>query len=424
MCIHAKDDVWRGDRLYAGPMDRFRETALRRRALVPYEFPWTVPVVMYGSTLLIVGCAVAQRGFTRPWVLLLAAGLALAPILIFIIAGRKLNTFWTVACGLSAVALFLTWPPNVVDAAPFLLMFTVGEVGAMASVRVGLAATSACAALLVVAEQLHHLGIFSLYMMFFVLCGWMMGHILQLQQRLILQERAQQARIQEQAASDERRRIAREIHDVIAHSLSVTMLHLTGARRALQEDHDVDDAVAGLVDAERLGRQAMSDIRGTVGLLSAGPGGVEPMRLAPEPGIADIPDLVADFTAAGMSVESHIYGSGEAVSAGVGLALYRVAQESLANIAKHSPRSSAAVLLDITGSAASLTVSNDLAAGLRPDVCSGGGLTGMRQRIEMLGGVFHAGRAEDGWTVSASVPLESNGTECRSHRRKALWRHD
>lgn len=50
MCIHAKDDVWRGDRLYAGPMDRFRETALRRRALVPYEFPWTVPVVMYGST--------------------------------------------------------------------------------------------------------------------------------------------------------------------------------------------------------------------------------------------------------------------------------------------------------------------------------------------------------------------------------------
>ncbi|WP_236741393.1 sensor histidine kinase, partial [Mycobacteroides abscessus] len=215
-----------------------------------------------------------------------------------------------------------------------------------------------------------------------------------------------------------------EIHDVIAHSLSVTMLHLTGARRALQEDHDVDDAVAGLVDAERLGRQAMSDIRGTVGLLSAGPGGVEPMRLAPEPGIADIPGLVADFTAAGMSVESHIYGSGEAVSAGVGLALYRVAQESLANIAKHSPRSSAAVLLDITGSAASLTVSNDLAAGLRPDVCSGGGLTGMRQRIEMLGGVFHAGRAEDGWTVSASVPLESNGTDCRSRRRKVLWRHD
>ncbi|SHV09944.1 sensor histidine kinase yfiJ [Mycobacteroides abscessus subsp. abscessus] len=186
----------------------------------------------------------------------------------------------------------------------------------------------------------------------------------------------------------------------------------------------MDDAVAGLVDAERLGRQAMSDIRGTVGLLSAGPGGVEPMRLAPEPGIADIPGLVADFTAAGMSVESHIYGSGEAVSAGVGLALYRVAQESLANIAKHSPRSSAAVLLDITGSAASLTVSNDLAAGLRPDVCSGGGLTGMRQRIEMLGGVFHAGRAEDGWTVSASVPLESNGTDCRSRRRKVLWRHD
>lgn len=404
-------------------MDRLREWAYRRRALVPYEFPWTVPVVMYTGTLLVVGCAVVQRGFTRPWLLALAALVALAPILIFVIGGYKLGTFWSAACSLAGVALFLTWPPNVVDGAPFLLMFMIGEVGALASVRAGLLACGACVALLVVAEQLHHLGTLSLYNAFFVVVGWLIGHILQLQQRLLLQERAQQVRMQEQAASDERRRIAREIHDVIAHSLSVTMLHLTGARRTLQEDHDVDDAVAGLLDAERLGRQAMSDIRGTVGLLSAGPGGAEPMRLSPEPGISDIPDLVADFTAAGMSVESHIYGSGESVSAGVGLALYRVAQESLANIAKHSPSSSAAVLLDINGSAASLTVSNDLAAGLPSDVCSGGGLAGMRQRIEMLGGEFRAGWAEEGWTVSASVPLESNGTPCRA-RRKVLWRHD
>ncbi|MFA4083390.1 histidine kinase [Mycobacteroides salmoniphilum] len=403
-------------------MDRFREWAYRRRALVPYEFPWTVPVVMYTGTLLVVGCAVVQRGFTRPWLLALAALVALAPILIFI-AGYKFGTFGSAACSLAGVALFLTWPPNVVDGAPFLLMFMIGEVGALASVRAGLLACGACVALLVVAEQLHHLGTFSLYNAFFVVVGWLIGHILQLQQRLLLQERAQQVRMQEQAAADERRRIAREIHDVIAHSLSVTMLHLTGARRALQEDHDVDDAVVGLLDAERLGRQAMSDIRGTVGLLSAGPGGAEPMRLSPEPGISDIPDLVADFTAAGMAVESHIYGSGESVSAGVGLALYRVAQESLANIAKHSPRSSAAVLLDINGSAASLTVSNDLAAGLPSDVCAGGGLAGMRQRIEMIGGEFRAGWAEDGWTVSASVPLEPNGTPCRA-RRKVLWRHD
>ncbi|TEA03714.1 sensor histidine kinase [Mycobacteroides salmoniphilum] len=403
-------------------MDRFREWAYRRRALVPYEFPWTVPVVMYTGTLLVVGCAVVQRGFTRPWLLALAALVALAPILIFI-AGYKFGTFGSAACSLAGVALFLTWPPNVVDGAPFLLMFMIGEVGALASVRAGLLACGACVALLVVAEQLHHLGTFSLYNAFFVVVGWLIGHILQLQQRLLLQERAQQVRMQEQAAADERRRIAREIHDVIAHSLSVTMLHLTGARRALQEDHDVDDAVVGLLDAERLGRQSMSDIRGTVGLLSAGPGGAEPMRLSPEPGISDIPDLVADFTAAGMAVESHIYGSGESVSAGVGLALYRVAQESLANIAKHSPRSSAAVLLDINGSAASLTVSNDLAAGLPSDVCAGGGLAGMRQRIEMIGGEFRAGWAEDGWTVSASVPLEPNGTPCRA-RRKVLWRHD
>ncbi|MBA0048670.1 histidine kinase [Mycobacteroides sp. LB1] len=403
-------------------MNRLREWAYRRRALVPYEFPWTVPVVMYTGTLLVVGCAVVQRGFTRPWLLALAALVALAPILIFT-AGYKLGTFGSAAYSLAGVALFLTWPANVVDAAPFLLMFMIGEVGALASVRAGLLACGACVALLVVAEQLHHLGTFSLYNAFFVLVGWLIGHILQLQQRLLLQERAQQARMQEQAASDERRRIAREIHDVIAHSLSVTMLHLTGARRALQEDRDVEDAVAGLVDAERLGRQAMSDIRGTVGLLSAGPGGVEPMRLAPEPGIADIPDLIADFTTAGMTVQSTIDEPGESVSAGVGLALYRVAQESLSNIAKHSPESSVAVRLDINGAAATLTVSNDLPTGARPVACAGGGLSGMRQRVEVLGGEFRAGRERDGWMVSATVPLESTGSACRP-RRKVLWRHD
>lgn len=406
-------------------MDWLREITERRRSLVPYEFPWTVPVVMYGSTLLIVGCAVVQRGFTQPWLLALASLAALAPILVFVFGGYKLNTFLTVACSLGAVALFLSWPPNVVDAAPFLLMFMIGEIGALASVRAGLLACGASIVLLVVAEQLHHLGTFSLYNVFFVVCGWLIGHILQLQQRLLLQERAQQVRMQEQAAGDERRRIAREIHDVIAHSLSVTLLHVTGARRALQEDRDVEDAVAGLVDAERLGRQAMSDIRGTVGLLSAGPGGVEPMRLAPEPGIADIPDLVADFTAAGMTVKSDIDAPGESVSAGVGLALYRVAQESLANIAKHSPESSVAVRLDINGAAASLTVSNDLVSGGRPEVCAGGGLSGMRQRVEVLGGEFHAGPERDGWTVSVTVPLESTGSSCRQRRKagKAWGRH-
>ena len=76
------------------------------------------------------------------------------------------------------------------------------------------------------------------------------------------------------------------MHDVIAHSLSVTLLHVTGARRGLQEDRDIDDAVDALSDAERLGRQAMADIRRTVGLLDDGPA-----KIAPEPGVADIAAL-------------------------------------------------------------------------------------------------------------------------------------
>ncbi len=92
------------------------------------------------------------------------------------------------------------------------------------------------------------------------------------------------------AAADERRRIAREVHDVIAHSLSVTLLHVTGARRGLQQDRDIDDAVEALEQAEHLGRQAMADIRRTVGLLDGAL-----MSLAPEPGVDDIHCLVDDF---------------------------------------------------------------------------------------------------------------------------------
>ena len=87
-----------------------------------------------------------------------------------------------------------------------------------------------------------------------------------------------------QAASEERRRIAREIHDVVAHSLSITLLNLTVARHALQQDRDIDDAIEALQDAERVGLQAMSDVRLTVGLLGAGPSSP-----TPEPGITTSP---------------------------------------------------------------------------------------------------------------------------------------
>lgn len=388
-------------------MSSLREVAERRRALVPYEFPWHVPVIMYGCTAAVAVCAAIQRGWSQPWLAAAACLVALIPILVFVFVGYRAPQWVFMAFACASVALFFTWPPYVADGAPYLLMFAVGEVGALSTVRAGLAATAASIAFLFCAHLFGHLGIFWLYPSFFVATGWLIGRVLQLQQRLLMQERAQLARMSEQAAADERRRIAREIHDVIAHSLSVTLLHVTGARRALQQDHDIDDAVTGLMDAERLGRQAMSDIRGTVGLLSTRPDGAEPMRSSPQPGLGDIPELVADFTAAGLTVDTAVASGGMTLSAGAELALFRVAQESLANIAKHSPGSAATVLLVADATDATLTVSNGLVDGAAATTVAGSGISGMRQRVQALGGEFHAGPENGDWTVRATVPLDA-----------------
>lgn len=383
-------------------MDRLRDLALRRRALLPYEYPFTVPVVMYSGTLAVLGTAAAQRDFTRPWLLVAACVLSLAPIMVFICVGMKPIPLAAAACSLAAVAvLLLCWPPVSDDTAPCLLLFVLGEVFALSSLRDGLIASVASAALVIGASSVGHLGTPMLYVPFLPLAA-MIGRILQLQQRLVLQERSRQAVLAEKAAADERRRIAREVHDVIAHSLSVTMLHLTGARRALQQDHDVDEAVDGLLDAERLGRQAMSDIRRTVGLLGSRDG--QPARYTVEPGLSDIPDLVSTFAAAGLRVDSQLDAAPETITAGVGLTLYRVAQESLANIAKHAPDSSVQLRLRVNDATATLSVHNEL---MRPisQIQPGAGLPGMRQRVEALAGEFEAGPNADGWTVRARVPI-------------------
>jgi len=230
---------------------------------------------------------------------------------------------------------------------------------------------------------------------------------MRIQAQLLVKQQEMQADLAEHAAADERRRIAREVHDVIAHSLSVTMLHVTGARRALQQDGDIDDAVAGLVDAERLGRQAMADIRRTVGLLETGP-----TKMAPEPGIADIPNLVDGFVSAGLPVTLHTEGRYERVSAAVGLALYRITQESLANIVKHASASKTDVGLLVSPSHASLSVINTLPVTVpaAPASQSGRGLPGMRQRVELLGGILDAGPCRQGWSVRAEIPINDANT--------------
>lgn len=331
----------------------------------------------------------------------MAAALALAPIVLFYIAATRFmpSLVWATSFGATAILLFATSTPIAGDLAPALLVVALGAVVALVQPRYGLLALASAVALLVFASTAHRLGDIALYLgMAFM--GWLMGLLTRMQAQLLVQQQEMQTDLARHAAAEERRHIAREVHDVIAHSLSITLLHVTGARRALEQDRDVDDAIDALTDAERLGRQAMADIRRTVGLLDAAP-----RTATPEPGIADLPDLVKDYQQAGMNVTLASEGPDQQVSAAVGLAIYRIAQESLTNIAKHAPESAASVNLVVTTSLATLSIFNAAPVSGRSVGGTGRGLTGMRQRVELLGGVLDAGPCREGWSVHAELPL-------------------
>jgi len=406
-----QDGLFFYDRLMLGAATGYLRELLRRHSeLIPIGFNWafviTVDVTMLGGGVI----ATLQRPSSDLPVALAAFALAVSPLLLFLVYGMKAKVYeaplllaaWTTA---TAIFLFGTSTPITGDFAPLLLVLMVGVVGALTSMPGGLIAAITAAALLLTASAMHRIDAIVMYLSFIGI-GWLVGYLIRIQQQLMLKQQAAQAQLAEHAVADERRRIAREVHDVIAHSLSITLLHITGARRGLQQERDVDDAVDALEQAEQLGRQAMADIRRTVGLLDSAP-----MNVAPEPGVADIASLVSDFSRAGLNVALHVDGQVDRVSAAVGLALYRIAQESLANIAKHAPDSRSTVALAISRTSARLTIENELPVTVAVSAESEGrGLRGMRQRVELLGGSIIVGPSDDGWAVVADVPLGEAGS--------------
>lgn len=382
---------------------------IRERAeQIPLGYSWVFAVavdVTIAFTLLV---ATVQRPGADLGMCLLAIAVALVPDVVFFFSGMKFRPaiMWFTSMAAGAIFLFATSTPIASDFAPLLLVLMVSAAVALSSPLAGLAAASSAAALLVVAAQTGRLDGLALYLPVLGM-GWLVGFLMQTQRRLMIKQEEAQEALAEHAVTDERRRIAREVHDVIAHSLSITLLHITGARRGLQQDGDIDEAVDALEEAERLGRHAMNDIRRTVGLLESAP-----MRSAPEPGVEDIAALIADFRRAGLDVTLHTTGSARSVSATVGLALYRITQESLANIAKHAPDSEATVRLLISRRTAELSIHNRLPVPMGA-VSQGRGLPGMRQRVELLAGNIDVGPTRDEWQVRASIPLDDDGGALR-----------
>lgn len=417
----SRDDAYRADRLYAGGVKAVMAYMNRRFAMLPFGYAPAILLVSDVAVLVVTTGAVVQRdGFVPPgWALV--GGLIAASHVLWLIAGLPLPPasrlpYWMAFSGFVGTGVLLMDAKVQADLAPIVIVLMAGEVAAIASIRLSLPISAVGAVLLAAMGLADRVDDAPLYIVIVAL-GWMVGFIVQTQLRMLERERNAQAGRAEQAVGDERRRIAREVHDVVAHSLSITLLHVTGARRALQEDRDVDDAIEALGDAERIGRQAMADIRRTVGLLDSGPS-----KTAPEPDLDDIDDLVADFRRAGVPVTYEMCGEADAVSPATGLGLYRIMQESLANVAKHAPGTAADASLRIDTGSIALSVRNDTPRGTATaaDRNGGSGLNGMRQRIELLGGRLRAGPDTAGWSVHAEIPVDADARNCFLNRIQGL----
>ncbi|MGH9126099.1 MAG: sensor histidine kinase [Acidimicrobiales bacterium] len=212
---------------------------------------------------------------------------------------------------------------------------------------------------------------------------------------LVERLKAAQAELAEQSRAEERSRIAGELHDVLAHSLTVSLLHVTSARLAVE--HDPADAARALAEAERLGRQCLAEVRAAVGLLPEG-GGIAP----PVPGLDQLPALVAEHRSTGAAVALSMDGKCLAAPATTASTAYRIVQEALTNAAKHARHAPVAVTL--AGRDGRLDIRVD--SGGRPGHGSGMGLLSMTQRAKAVGGTCDAGPGGHGWLVHASLPLD------------------
>ncbi len=212
-----------------------------------------------------------------------------------------------------------------------------------------------------------------------------------------VREREEQARL---AVAEERARIARELHDVVGHSVSVMTVQASAVRRLVEPDQEqVRDA---LLVVEQTGREALAEMRRMVGVLRRPE---EAPALAPQPSLDQLDRLVAHAREAGLPVNLRVEGDPVPLAAGIDLTVYRLVQEGLTNAIKHAGASRAEVLVRYDDGHVELTVSDD-GNGVGGGEGSGHGLVGMRERVSVYGGELEAGpKPGGGFLLRATLPV-------------------
>ena len=199
---------------------------------------------------------------------------------------------------------------------------------------------------------------------------------------------------------EERTRIARELHDVVAHAISVIVLQARGARHALSAEPE--DARGAIDSIEETATQALGEMRRLLGMLRESD---EEVALAPQPSLAHLDALVAHVRDAGVPVDVRVEGTPRELAPGVDLSAYRIVQEALTNALKHAGQARVRVFVRYGDDLLEVEVADTGAGGVNGGT-PGHGLAGMRERVAVFGGELESGpRTEGGYAVRARLPL-------------------
>jgi signal transduction histidine kinase len=311
--------------------------------------------------------------------------------------------------------LLLTGPPEV-SVAIILILTAAYSVGAHAEQRQAFIGIAVVVCVIVGVSVIRHDSDIAFPVVFFGIMPWLVGRTLRHQQALARElaekaDRAEHEREEEErrAIEAERARIARELHDVLAHNLSVMVVQASAARRILDRDPDTASDAAHLIRAT--GREALAELRHLFGTVRRGEG--EP--LAGPPSILRVERLAARAREAGLSVRVKVEGTPVVLPAGVDVTAYRVVQEALTNTLKHAGHANAVVTVRYEPWELVVEVEDDGAGTARngdlSDAGGGHGLVGMRERVQVYGGKLQAGRRRGGgYAVRARLPTLSTPT--------------
>ncbi len=284
---------------------RFRDRVESKGLEHGLGYPWWVPISSALAMLGATAFALAQRdALAEPTWVTLSLLLVLTPHVLHFALPFWVPWWVDAPLVLGALIWILTEPTGANGAeyvVPLVATFLIAETTVTEGVRAGGLVTIVATAAMVIFDPGPTAGSDVALLVLTSDIGFFIGFTMRWQMRALAAERTARAQEAERATLAERQRIAREIHDLVAHSLSVTMLHVGGARQALVAGDDgvpdVEDALAALADAEQVGRQAMAEIRRTVSVLATEPAGAHPLPCA-----EDIPELVGRLRDAGHPV--------------------------------------------------------------------------------------------------------------------------